>query len=157
MSTPPPPNLKRNGRNGLGCVIVFAAGNSNHDINDPDGGTVDGFATHPDVIAVAACNSRDERSNYSNFGKEISLCAPSSGMGGRGILTSDVRGTFQFHGVTYEAGYEAGDYTRTFGGTSSATPLVAGICALLLSVNPALTAKQVKEILESTARRIGDP
>lgn len=144
------------GRNGLGCVIVFAAGNSNHDINDPEGGTVDGFATHPDVIAVAACNSLDERSNYSNFGREISICAPSNGIGGRGILTSDVRGTFNLQGVTYEAGYEAGDYTKTFGGTSSATPLVAGICALLLSVNPALTAKQVKAILEGTARRIGN-
>jgi subtilisin family serine protease len=145
------------GRNGLGCVIVFAAGNSNHDINDPEGGTVDGFATHPDVIAVAACNSRDQKSNYSNFGKEISICAPSSGSGGLGILTSDVRGTFQYQGVTYEAGYAAGDYTKSFGGTSSATPLVAGICALLLSVNPALTAKQVKEILESTTRKIGNP
>ena len=145
------------GRNGLGCVIVFAAGNSNHDINDPEGGTVDGFAIHPDVIAVAACNSRDEKSNYSNFGKAISICAPSSGTGGRGVLTSDVRGTFQFQGVTYDAGYEAGDYTRTFGGTSSATPLVAGICALALSVNPALTARDVKAILESTARRIGAP
>jgi len=144
------------GRNGLGCVIVFAAGNANHDINDPQGGTVDGFATHPDVIAVAASNSRDQKSNYSNFGKEISICAPSSGAGGRGILTSDVRGTFQHQGVTYEAGYEAGDYTRTFGGTSSATPLVAGICALVLSVNPALGARQVKEILQATARRMGD-
>jgi len=145
------------GRSGLGCVIVFAAGNSNHDINDPDGGTVDGFAIHPDVIAVAACNSRDEKSNYSNFGREISICAPSSGIGGRGILTSDVRGTFQKNGATFEAGYEAGDYTRTFGGTSSATPLVAGICALILSANPALTAREVKEILQTTARKIGDP
>lgn len=144
------------GRNGLGCVVVFAAGNANHDINDPQGGTVDGFATHPDVIAVAACNSRDEKSSYSNFGKEISICAPSSGAGGRGILTADVRGTFQYLGVTYEAGYEAGDYTRTFGGTSSATPLVAGICALVLSVNPALTSRQVKEILQGTARKIGN-
>lgn len=145
------------GRNGRGCVIVFAAGNANHDVNDPQGGTVDGFATHPDVICVAACNSRDEKSSYSNFGKEISICAPSSGAGGRGILTSDVRGTFQFLGVTYEAGYEAGDYTRTFGGTSSATPLIAGICALVLSVNPALTSRQVKQILETTARKIGNP
>ena len=145
------------GRNGLGCVIVFAAGNANHDINDPQSGTVDGFATHPDVIAVAASNSRDQKSNYSNFGKEIAVCAPSSGAGGRGILTSDVRGTFLHQGVTYEAGYEAGDYTRTFGGTSSAAPLVAGICALVLSVNPALTARQVKGILQSTARKIGGP
>lgn len=144
------------GRGGLGCVVVFAAGNSNHDINDPQGGTSDPFATHPDVIAVAACTSRDEKSSYSNFGKEISVCAPSSGTGGRGILTSDVRGTFQFGGATVEAGYDAGDYTKTFGGTSSATPLVAGICALLLSANPSLTAKQVKTILERTARRIGN-
>jgi hypothetical protein len=145
------------GRNGLGCVIVFAAGNANHNINDPEGGTIDGFATHPDVIAVAASNSRDQKSNYSNFGQEISVCAPSSGEGGRGILTSDVRGTFQLDGVTYEAGYERGDYTQNFGGTSSATPLVAGICALVLSANPTLTAKQVKDILQRTARRIGDP
>ncbi len=145
------------GRNGLGCVVVFAAGNANHDINNPQGGTLDGFATHPDVISVAACNSRDVKSNFSNFGKEISVCAPSSGAGGRGILTSDVRGTFPFRGVSYQAGYEAGDYTKTFGGTSSAAPLVAGVCALVLSVNPTLTARQVKSILETTARKIGDP
>lgn len=145
----------RKGRNGLGCVILFAAGNDDHNINDPAGGTLDGFAVHPDVIAVAACNSLDQKSNYSNFGREISVCAPSNGAGGRGILTCDVRGTFRFNNGNYESGYEAGDYTRTFGGTSSATPLVAGICALILSANPALTAKQVKEILQSTARKIG--
>src|ERR1044072_4559458 len=144
------------GRGGLGCVIVFAAGNSNHDINDPPN-TVDGFAIHPDVIAVAASNSRDEKSDYSNFGREISICAPSSGGGGRRVLTSDVRGTFQLNGSTFDAGYEAGDYTRSFGGTSSSTPLVAGICALVLSVNPGLTARQVRRILERTARRVGDP
>lgn len=145
----------REGRNGLGCVIVFAAGNSNHDINDPSRQTLDGFAVHPDVIAVAACNSLDQKSNYSNFGREISVCAPSNGTGGRGILTSDVRGTFQFNGNTFAAGYDAGDYTRSFGGTSSATPLVAGICALVLSANPALTARAVRKILESTTRKIG--
>src|SRR5262249_26088908 len=64
-------NCAQTGRGGLGCVIVFAAGNSNHDINDPGGRTFDGFAVHPDVIAVAACNSLDQKSNYSNFGKEI--------------------------------------------------------------------------------------
>ncbi|MEN3328161.1 MAG: hypothetical protein V7638_2968 [Acidobacteriota bacterium] len=145
----------RNGRNGLGCVIVFAAGNASHDINDPANGTLDGFAVHPDVIAVAACTSMDQKSNYSNFGREISVCAPSNGVGGVGILTSDVRGTFVSNGSTFASGYDAGDYTRTFGGTSSATPLVAGICALILSVNPSLTAREVKQILESTTRKIG--
>ena len=143
------------GRDGKGCVIVFAAGNSNHDINNPGGGTVDGFATHPDVIAVAASTSRDTRSNYSNFGKEISVCAPSSGSGGWGILTTDVTGFDPNTGIA--KGYADGDYTYDFGGTSSACPLVAGVAGLLLSVNPNLTRQQLKDIIQKTARKIGDP
>jgi len=110
------------GRNGKGCVIVFAAGNANHDIDDPPN-TRDGFAIHPDIIAVAASNSRDRKSHYSNFGDTIWVCAPSSGAGGLGIVTTDRRGA---------NGYQSGDFTTVerFGGTSSATPLVAGVCAL---------------------------
>lgn len=143
----------RNGRGGKGCVIVFAAGNLNHDIDDPVGLTVDGFATHPDVIAVAACTSRDERSDYSNFGQAISVCAPSSGAGGWGILTSDVTGVDSQTGMAL--GYSEGDYTGDFGGTSSACPLVAGICGLVLSIRPDLTAAEVKDVLQHTARKIG--
>lgn len=145
----------RNGRNGLGCVVLFAAGNDNHDINDPANGTLDGFAIHPDVIAVAASTSMDKKAHYSNFGDEISVCAPSSGAGGRGILTSDVMGKFVAGGQLIDAGYGPGAYTWNFGGTSSACPLAAGVCALLLSVNPNLRADEVKAILERTARKIG--
>ncbi len=138
----------REGRNGKGCVIVFAAGNASHDINDPASGTIDGFAIHPDVIATAASDSRDRRADYSNFGDAIWICAPSSSAAGWGVLTSDVRGS---------RGYAEGDYTWDFGGTSSACPLVAGIAALMLSVNPALSAVEVKHLLARTARRIGPP
>ena len=141
------------GRGGKGCVIVFAAGNSNRDVNDPAGQTLDGFATHPNVIAVAASTSMDTRSNYSNFGREISICAPSSGAGGWGILTSDVTGIDPRTGAAL--GYSEGDYTYDFGGTSSACPLVAGIAALLLSVRPDMTAVEVKTLIQQTARRIG--
>jgi subtilisin family serine protease len=142
------------GRDGLGSVICFAAGNDNKDINAP-GSSVNGFALHPDVIAVAASNSLDQRSHYSNFGDAVSICAPSSGAGGWGITTSDVMGQYTRGGQTFEAGYSTGAYTDDFGGTSSATPLVAGICALLLSVKPTLRASEVKELIERTARRIG--
>jgi subtilisin family serine protease len=142
-------NAATGGRDGKGCVIVFAAGNANHDIDDVAGGTRAGFAIHPDVIAVAASNSRDRKSHYSNFGDAIWICAPSSGQGGLGIVTTDRRGNF---------GYQAGDYTTVerFGGTSSSTPLVAGLCGLILSVNPDLTAEEVKEILKLTAQQIDD-
>jgi subtilisin family serine protease len=139
------------GRGGRGCVVVFAAGNENSDVNAPAQGTVSGFAAHPEVLAVAASNSRDERSTYSNFGREISVCAPSNGAGGWGVLTADVSGM----GPMGPLGYAAGDYTYDFGGTSSACPLVAGVAALLLSVQPNLTAREVKQVLQATARKIG--
>jgi subtilisin family serine protease len=141
----------RQGRGGRGCVVVFAAGNENRDINDPQTNSIAGFAIHPDVIAVAASTSRDERSDYSNFGNEICVCAPSSGAGGWGVLTSDVTGSS--NGRYF--GYSDGDYTNDFGGTSSACPLVSGIAALVLSVNPELTSAEVKELLARTARKIG--
>lgn len=136
----------KKGRSGKGIIICFAAANSNTDINAYE--TYNGFATHPDVIAVAACTSLDTKSHYSCFGKSIFICAPSSGSGGMGILTADVRGNL---------GYGPGDFTYDFGGTSSATPLVAGICALILSVKPSLTSAEVKDLIKSTARKIGKP
>jgi subtilisin family serine protease len=142
------------GRGGLGCVIVFAAGNENRDINAAVN-SKNGFAIHPNVISVAACTSRDERSDYSNFGSEISVCAPSSGSGGRRVCTSDVSGTFSASGRVVEAGYSVGPVTMDFGGTSSSTPLVAGVAALLLSIKPSLTAVEVKNILQNTSRKIG--
>lgn len=142
----------REGRGGLGTVICFAAGNESRDINAPEQNSVNGFAIHPDVIAVAASNSRDDRSSYSNFGAAISVCAPSSGAGGWGITTADVMGRYSRGGLTFEAGYSPGAYTDDFGGTSSACPLVAGVCALLLSIRPDLRATEVKELIERTAR-----
>ena len=160
------------GRNGMGCVICFAAGNENRPINgavDEHGwpgnwpsGPVDwlnGFAIHEDVIAVAACTSLAKKSAYSSWGEEISVCAPSNNAGpptypevfgplpGRGIVTTDRVGP---------SGYSGTDYTFGFGGTSSSCPLVAGVAALVLSANPDLSAGEVKEILEITADKIVD-
>lgn len=145
----------KNGRGGKGCVVVFAAGNSGKDINDPPN-SKNGFAIHPDVIAVAASTSLDRRASYSDTGKEISVCAPSGGRGGWGIATSDATGTYiDADGVERSSGYEAGAYNTGFTGTSSSCPLVAGICSLVLSANPDLTAKQVRLIINATARQIG--
>ncbi len=97
------------------------------------------------MIAVAASNSRDERSSYSNYGSELTLCAPSSGYPGRGVVTTDRRGT---------KGYSSGDYTYGFGGTSSSAPLAAGLAALIVSVNPDLTSAEVKSIMMETVDKI---
>jgi hypothetical protein len=53
-------------------------------------------------------------------------------------------------------GYVTGDYILNFNGTSSACPHVAGVAALVLSVNPNLTGQQVRDIIESTAQKVGE-
>lgn len=129
------------GRKGRGCVICFAAGNGDEPVE------LDGYASYPKVIAVAATTDQDRRAWYSDYGKAISVAAPSSG-GRNGIWTTDVRG---------RRGYNPrDDWTGDFGGTSAACPLVAGTAALVLSVNPGLTAREVRDVLQSTADKV-DP
>jgi subtilisin family serine protease len=170
------------GRGGRGCVILFAAGNANRPVNGTiseqgwpnnviSGQTrwLSGFATHPDVIAVSASTSLNKKAAYSNWGSSISVCAPSNNappgtwlqdtgylstppevtqdLPGLGVFTADRIGV---------PGYESGDYTNNFGGTSSATPVVAGVAGLILSANPRLTAREVRKILEETADKIVD-
>ncbi len=168
------------GRSGKGCVVLFSAGNANRPVegkveefgwprNLLKGVTtwLSGFAIHPDVITVSACTSLNRKAAYSNWGRHISVAAPSNNappsmalsagtfdtgppvqqnLPGRVVLTSDRIG---------QAGYTSDDYTG-FGGTSSACPLVAGIVGLMLSVNPDLTAREVKQLLQDTTDKIVD-
>lgn len=143
----------REGRKGKGCVILFAAGNEGLDY-------VNFYAAHPDVICVAACDSKDRYASYSNQGAEVSVCAPSNGdwplIAARASwdpgTTVRGEGAFRF----WADGVERSGPYKHFGGTSGATPIVAGVCALMLSANPTLTAKEVKDILQKTADKIGD-
>ncbi len=107
-------------------------------------------ANHPDAIAVGASTDFDYRADYSQYGAELSFVAPSSG-GYSGISTIDRAGSA---GYNTSAG-TSGDYSSGFGGTSSASPLAAGVGALILSVNPDLTAVQVRDLMRSTADKIG--
>ena len=135
-------------------MIVFAAGNSHCDINAQE--TLNGFAIHPEVLAVSASTSMDEFADTSNYGSDIAVCAPSFGIGGWRVTTSDVDGFYvDAQGRRQPMGYGDGAYIETFDGTSSACPLVAGICALVLSANPELAAREVRQIVKATARQIG--
>lgn len=143
----------REGRNGKGCVILFAVGNDDLDY-------VNFYAAHPDVIGVGASTSKDEYASYSNRGRQVSVCAPSNG--DWPIIAARAwwdQGMTEYSGNQkfWYDGRSRGQNYKHFGGTSSSTPLVAGICALILSANPDLTAKEVKEILQQTADKIGNP
>lgn len=134
------------GRNGLGTPVVFAAGNGNETV------TEDGYAANPQVIAVAACDSEDKRSWYSDRGPEIFICAPSNG-GSRSIFTADRQGSAGYN-PSRGGPSDNQDYFDSFGGTSSAAPLVSGVIGLMISANPQLTEAEIREILRETADTI---
>jgi len=148
------------GRGGKGCVVLFAAGNGRESVDN------DGYASSPLVIAVAACNDSSRRSVYSDFGSAVWCCFPSSDFGHlpfqqpapltTGIWTTDRQGVRGYNSGAITQGDLAGNYTNSFGGTSSSCPGVAGVAALVISANPSLTATEVRDILKRSCIKI-DP
>jgi kexin len=131
------------GRGGLGNLYVWAGGNG---LNSEDNSNYDGYANSRYTIAVGASTNLGEQSWYSEPGANLLVNAPSSSVT-LGITTTDRTGG---------AGYDSGNYTSSFGGTSSAAPLVAGVLSLILEANPNLSWRDVKLLLANTAA-MNDP
>lgn len=155
-----------------GAVIVFAAGNFSAPLNAPNnhsfiwrdlnnklretrGPILNGEATHPAVVTVAACTSEKEKATYSNWGKEVTLCAPSNNahpinrhqnLPGNDVWT--MRGQFTSASNVEDL------YTTDLGGTSVAAALVAGVAGLVFSANPKMKGSAVKKLLILTAEQI---
>jgi len=140
------------GRGGKGVIQVFAGGNG---LAEADNSNFDGYPASPFVIAVAAVNDFGFQSWYSEPGANLLISAPSSGGGhNEGIRTTDLVGENGDNKASVGTGDLADrNYTNSFGGTSSACPLVSGIVALILQANPNLGWRDVQEILIRTARK----
>ncbi|MEH1839704.1 MAG: S8 family serine peptidase [Nostoc sp.] len=139
------------GRNGKGCVILFAAGNGNESVDN------DGYASYQKVIAVAACNDYGTRSAYSDFGKAVWCAFPSNNGDSSqtpGIWTSDRSGVLGYNSGNRNLGDVPGNYTNQFGGTSSACPGAAGIAALIIARNSNLRWDEVRDIIKRSCDRI---
>jgi len=121
-------------------LVMFAAGNS--DSNNAS----NGYTSYSGTVSVTASDDSDKRSYYSSYGASTDFCAPSNG-GINGITTTDRLGS---------NGYSSGNYTDTFGGTSSACPCAAAVALLVMSADMGLTRQGVLDILYATAEKI-DP
>lgn len=129
------------GPNSLGCLIVCAAGNHGAPLSSPEWDQVwrhpkvgctrtrgqfhNGYAAHPGVLVVGACNSQGKRSRYSNWGTGLSLAAPSDDWDP----------------------LEGPPVNAPFGGTSRAAARVAAAAWKILTQYPELTATRLKELL----------
>ena len=165
-------------------LVVFAAGNNalHSDDNNQNDERVDYPASRnknfQNVISVGASDRSDMQANYSpnssvfNF---IDITAPSStarngAISGEApnIWTTDIPGDdvgynrYPFNDGTDNPLPMPGEelptntaYTGRFSGTSAAAPQVARVIALMLSVNPCLTAGHIKEILRVSADKVG--
>ena len=148
-------NEVTNGRGGAGTIYVHAAGNAGRITTDGSGNPL-GIDVNSSpltstryTIPVGALTPSGFRADYGSFGDALFISASSS--------THAFSGTF--YGTTTtdllgSAGYETGNCTDEFNGTSSASPLVAGVIALMLDANPNLTWRDVRHILVETAERV---
>lgn len=122
------------GRDGLGTIVVKAAGNETMNANG------DGANVSRHSITVAATDQTGFAAYYSNFGSSILVTAPAAS------VTTDLMGA---------DGYGSGDYISKFAGTSAATPVVAGVVALMFDVNDRLGWRDVQSILAASASHTG--
>ena len=110
-------------RDGKGALVVFAAGNDDREIEPDELQAMDA------VLCVAAVDSYGNPTNYTNYGDPIDVAAPSA---------------------TVTIAPEEG-MIDNFGGTSAAAPVASGLAAWAVSVDPSLTAVELKALLIDTA------
>ncbi|MBI1390585.1 MAG: S8 family serine peptidase [bacterium] len=106
---------------------------------------------NPDIINIGASTDGDVRSSYSQWGPQLDFVAPSNG-GIHDIITTDVSGIG--NGYDPDSDYTESEYSG-FGGTSSASPLAAGVFAMTLAANPDLSVAELLDIFKTTSEKIG--
>ena len=126
----------REGYGGKGVFYAFAAGNGG-DVGDD--ANLDEIANFYAVTGVCAVNEAGWRSEYSEAGASLWVCAPS--------------GDFTRRHASIVTTENSNRYGYDFGGTSAATPQVAGVAALIRHANSDLTWRDIKLILAATARK----
>ena len=117
--------------NKRGAILVVAAGNDGQDTSKVAPANCGGS------IVVGATDQNGKRSDFSNYGKIVDVSAPGSSI----MSTVDLGTT-----VSTGAGYTEYD------GTSMAAPQVAGVIALMKSVDPSLNAERAKQILKQSSK-----
>ena len=133
------------GRGGLGTIIVKAAGNETVNVNG------DGWNSSRLTITVAATDLNGDVADYSNYGAAVLVAGPAA------AVTTDLVGQDGYNVSGGADGDTLADtnYQSQFNGTSAATPVVAGVVALMLDANANLGWRDVQNLLALSASHTG--
>src|SRR5439155_854319 len=146
------------GRGGRAVVMVRSGGNFRTRGDNADD---DGYLSDSRVIAVAAARVDGGAASYSEPGACVLVAAPSGDTGFPTLFTTDLLGTDGVNQINFGDTNLSNYAFDAFGfsGTSASAPLVSGVVALMLSVNPNLTARDVQQILILASRHfdLADP
>jgi subtilisin family serine protease len=134
------------GRGGKGCVVLFSSGNDGCDL------ALNGYASHPGVIAVGACNCHGRHPEYSSWGDGLWCVAPSNDP------RDPIGATATYDTTTPVGSFLLGDtfYTSEFGFTSASCAIAAGACARILVANPTLSWQEVRDLIGRSCRKIDE-
>jgi len=133
-----------------GITVLFASGNEGASL-DQEG--INDESEVAWVIGVGSSVENNDVGTYSNYGRNIDILAPGGDTyESSGLLGLDNMGET---GGDNQLGLVNNNYQFT-DGTSFATPITAGVVALMYAINPTITPHEVREILISTATKIGE-
>ncbi|VEP14708.1 putative Furin [Hyella patelloides LEGE 07179] len=140
------------GRGGLGSIFVWSAGNG---LEANDNVNYDGYANSRYTIAIGAIDANAKQAPYSEPGAAMLTTTYSDGNEpNSGITTTDLQGKQDGYSLEDQKQVDqTGNYTNSFGGTSSSAPLASGVVALMLEANPNLTWRDVQHLLVNTAAK----
>lgn len=146
-----------------GVLLLAATGNNN-------ASTISYPAIHANVMGIGAASPCGDRKRSSSLSSEVNpgvstdpngyTCDGERWWGSNyGVTTQGAAGAVDVIAPTIlpttdilgAGGYDPGDYSKWFNGTSCATPYAAGVAALIKSANPTWTPTQIRDRLRSTA------
>ena len=136
-----------------GATVVVAAGNANGWTDEYQPANCNSDA----LVVVGATGPEGYRAEYSNFGDHITIGAPG---GNSGVVFEGTTGTLigyeeqnMFYSTLNSGRINPGGPSYGYEeGTSMASPLVAGVVAMMKDANPDLTSSEIREILQDTAQ-----
>ncbi|KAI9355146.1 peptidase S8/S53 domain-containing protein [Zopfochytrium polystomum] len=129
-----------NGRGGLGSVFVFASGNGG---GFHDNCNFDGYTNSIFTITVSAIDRKNQHPTYSELcsANMVVMYSSATQRSEDSITTTD-----------WQIGHTGENLcTSGHGGTSAAAPIVSGIFALVLSIRPDLSWRDMQHLTVNTA------